>query len=585
MKKIIVLICLTIALTACLALCAYAESAADAAIEALIHQALLDTMPPQYYPECECFAEKHAILGMEEAENTLKIYLEASVGGYGFMGGGFTSKSGWGAPCTVILEKQNGEWVFKETLEIEDYSEIPDIMPKWAEKRFFAGDAEYSNNIEDQLNAYLLSINRTEPIVERSQVSGQLPNILTHASNMTLRLRDNYPIGQTTDERIEDGVRVLYINSWAPDEESVLDPTYETEYGKLFMRGTTGRQILQKMRKDDGEVLESIVIRAELYKLTVTVQDDYGSIEYVLEYDGWAYRQPVVTREGACRVDVARFEQECAALEPADMSEMAMVSQSERFRVARGNGKNALIHELRQNGEWTEEWRNDSIIPDKAYDWFTLDVDLPEEPSFSEYGRFSVQREQVLSIYAGYDGEDHHALSVEFERRSGGDWKVTSYSDNDSGLHLYLFDNKVLYYAADFSAMQTAGLSFDSIERSAAQFSIAQAEEKRAAFADALADAAPVETFGGIDPLYIAPGRKATYPVYTEPDTSSPREANGKATVSLNDWVALLDREGDWVKLLYETGKGTYRVGWVDAGADEVLCEAAQFVIPLDSSW
>jgi len=303
---------------ACTQTFACADVVISEEMEALIHEALLATMPPEYYPDSECFAEEHSILGTQEKGNTLEIYLSASVGGYGFMGGGFLCQNGWGGPCTVVLEKAQSGWAHKETMEIEDYSEIPDIMPKWAEERFFAGDAKRSNEIDDQLQAYLASIGRTEPVVDYAQAGGELPNILVHASNMTSPLRGDYPQGVTTKERLEDGVRMLYVNAWSPDEDGVVDPVYETERGRLNMHGTTGMQVLQKMRKDDGKVFETITIRSELYQLTVTVEDNYGCIEYVLPYDGWDYRQPTITRSGDCRVDVERFESNCANLMPAD---------------------------------------------------------------------------------------------------------------------------------------------------------------------------------------------------------------------------------------------------------------------------
>ena len=122
---------------ACARSFACADVVISEAMEHLIHEALLATMPPEYYPDSECFAEEHAILGTQEKGDTLEIYLSASVGGYGFMGGGFLCQNGWGGPCTVVLEKTQSGWRHRETLEIEDYSEIPDIMPEWAEERYF----------------------------------------------------------------------------------------------------------------------------------------------------------------------------------------------------------------------------------------------------------------------------------------------------------------------------------------------------------------------------------------------------------------------------------------------------------------
>jgi len=571
---------------ACARSFACADVVISEAMEHLIHEALLATMPPEYYPDSEYFTEEHAILGTQEKGDTLEIYLSASVGGYGFMGGGFLCQNGWGGPCTVVLERTSSGWAHKETLEIEDYSEIPDIMPKWAEERYFAGDAQRSNEIDDQLHAYLTSIGRTEPIVDYAQAGGELPNILVHASNMTSPLRDDYPLGVTTKERLEDGVRMLYVNTWSPDEDGVVDPVYDTEKGRLNAHGTTGTQVLQRVRKDDGKVFETITMRSELYRLSITVEDDYGSIEYVLPYDGWDYRQPTVTRTGACRVDVARFEQKCAELEPADGAApdtqilgVEQASDRERFVIVREAGKNVLIFEQYRNGLWQDVWRNPGILPDTPYDWISLHAYPERGPQLHEYGRFSAYREETLSIYAGYEGEEHGDLDVQLERGADGAWQVTSYSDDT--LHLYLFDEQLLYYAADFSAMHTAGLSFEHMERDAQRFAPEQARIRRDDFADRLSGAVNVEYFAGAEPLYISPGRKVQCPVYTAPDPDAPRAGGGKAAVSLNDWVALLGREEGWLLALYEIGQGRYRMGWIKADEDQQLMEAAAYVMPL----
>ena len=71
--------------------------------------------------------------------------------------------------------------------------------------------------------------------------------------------------------------------------------------------------------------------------------------------------------------------------------------------------------------------------------------------------------------------------------------------------------------------------------------------------------------------LYAVPGIDRTVPVYVYPDTKAPRAAKGKASVSLKEPVAFLCREGDWLMVLYETGEGKHRTGWVSMQDDPVL--------------
>lgn len=68
----------------------------------------------------------------------------------------------------------------------------------------------------------------------------------------------------------------------------------------------------------------------------------------------------------------------------------------------------------------------------------------------------------------------------------------------------------------------------------------------------------------GFDILTIAPGQKL--PVYSAPDASSWRGANGKAQVSTNGSVFAAGWESGWLLVMYETNSGSIRVGYVHAG-------------------
>ena len=68
------------------------------------------------------------------------------------MGGRCVMLSGWSGPCTVVFRQVNGEWTFADLLKIEDYSEIPAIMPRNIEKKFLNGQYD-ADGLERMLNA------------------------------------------------------------------------------------------------------------------------------------------------------------------------------------------------------------------------------------------------------------------------------------------------------------------------------------------------------------------------------------------------------------------------------------------------
>ncbi len=73
------------------------------------------------------------------------------------------------------------------------------------------------------------------------------------------------------------------------------------------------------------------------------------------------------------------------------------------------------------------------------------------------------------------------------------------------------------------------------------------------------------ETLQGFE--YIELRANQSLPVYSAPDTSSWRGANGKASVSTNGAIYAAGWESGWLLLMYETNNGSVRVGYVKAGS------------------
>lgn len=73
------------------------------------------------------------------------------------------------------------------------------------------------------------------------------------------------------------------------------------------------------------------------------------------------------------------------------------------------------------------------------------------------------------------------------------------------------------------------------------------------------------ETLQGFE--YIELRANQSLPVYSAPDASSWRGANGKASVSTNGSIYAAGWESGWLLLMYETNNGSVRVGYVKAGS------------------
>ena len=73
------------------------------------------------------------------------------------------------------------------------------------------------------------------------------------------------------------------------------------------------------------------------------------------------------------------------------------------------------------------------------------------------------------------------------------------------------------------------------------------------------------ETLQGFE--YIELRANQSLPVYSAPDASSWRGANGKASVSTNGAIYAAGWESGWLLLMYETNNDSVRVGYVKAGS------------------
>ena len=65
----------------------------------------------------------------------------------------------------------------------------------------------------------------------------------------------------------------------------------------------------------------------------------------------------------------------------------------------------------------------------------------------------------------------------------------------------------------------------------------------------------------------FAKGKK--YPVYSGPGTNYYRDADGKASVSTNDWIQVFGEEDGWLLVQYHVTDAMNRIGWINATQKE----------------
>lgn len=265
---------------------------------------------------------------------------------------------------------------------------------------------------------------------------------------------------------------------------------------------------------------------------------------------------------------------------------IALISETERFSIVRENGQNGLRLEEKRGDSWETVWANGNLLPNDDFGWLAMNVEEADE-EIAHWDRVSrrVGRTQ-LYLYAAVKADaEHEDFSLSMSRDEGGAWQMDSYCDSGLGVYALLTDDGILFNADDFAAVQTAGFSFETVNRDAAAFN-PKALKAAAERLKKAAEGAPiVDFFANAEPLYIAPNEKATCPVHTRPSAVSLRAADGKAAVSLSGWLMLLCRKGDWAFVLYETKPGRYRTGWIEGAQNDRLERAVRMTQEAAFRW
>lgn len=285
---------------------------------------------------------------------------------------------------------------------------------------------------------------------------------------------------------------------------------------------------------------------------------------------------------------------------------MTDVFGNERFSVVEEAARRFLRYERKQGNEWKTAWENDAILPDGEMGWLNINGDAGSGQWHTVW--FTRETGPQVSVYGSRDEEaEHEDFSLVLEQGPDGDWFVVIYDDAETDLCAWLFEDCVLF--CDSVPDIAKGICEEAPNRDAAAFDpeelrtmegnivpydASETERFSVAREDGLNELrlekkmdgpVIVDLFANAEPLYIALDEKAVCPVHTRPSKVSPRAANGKAAVSLTDWLMLLCRKGDWAFVLYETTPGHYRTGWIEGAQNDRLERAVQMTQEAAFAW
>lgn len=219
------------------------------------------------------------------------------------------------------------------------------------------------------------------------------------------------------------------------------------------------------------------------------------------------------------------------------------------FVLMQGNKGNNILYVFRQKSSgWTFQYKTNAGVPQgtgrvtvRQEGASTNGIYIAEENDSGEY----------WIEYAIYRAQDS----------SAGAWRLREYSDHDRKMNVKISDNRIAYYiGSDLDVLE--GYAYGTIQDDLRYVNLNNIPStlKEAKNKYTLAPSIPAGLLTA-KVIKFTGGKK--YPVYSAPSENSMRGANGKASVSTNDWIQVFGRENGWIMIQYAIDASHYRIGWI----------------------
>ena len=222
-----------------------------------------------------------------------------------------------------------------------------------------------------------------------------------------------------------------------------------------------------------------------------------------------------------------------------------------------GRGANILyVFKKDANGVWKHQFHNSGAVPQTNHDIACYIKESGYEGPTNE----TVER-PLLYIDRMDSTGIHEELTVIYELRAGY-WYLHRIYGSVGYNHMLVREGKITYYKGGLST-EVAGSAEGTVQRDIRYVSLPGIPKTLAEARKSLtvAPTLPASSELKVYPITFTGAKK--YDVYSAPDKSSVRGANGKAAVSTNGWIQVFGTEGDWVLIQYSIDTTHYRFGYI----------------------
>ena len=232
------------------------------------------------------------------------------------------------------------------------------------------------------------------------------------------------------------------------------------------------------------------------------------------------------------------------------------------FVVAQKKGYNVLygFEYKNENGQYNYWLKSDNCLP-QGEGGFIL---------FHTYGKheFASGAEATYGaaleiIFFTPDSEEQGDTGLIAEVNKSGQFHVRAVFFNYLWDEAYLTSDSITYYLDEGSKIATV---YGTVETNLRYFSLSAFPRTIKAAKEKLTQA-PVIPSGELSAQKIKFTGGQKFPVYSGPGPEYERGANGKASVSTNDWIQVFGSENGYIMIQYAISSSQMRIGWIDQSA------------------
>lgn len=150
-----------------------------------------------------------------------------------------------------------------------------------------------------------------------------------------------------------------------------------------------------------------------------------------------------------------------------------------------------------------------------------------------------------------------------YSRHKNGTWHLWKFRDENAWVTIVASDTRLSYYggqdAEEYqgSAYGTVQTDLRHVNLSSLPHSLKEARNKLT-----IAPTLPAGTLSA-EVIKFTGGKK--YEVYSGPGENYLRGANGKASVSTNDWIQVFGEQNGWIMIQYAIDSKHYRIGYIQS--------------------